>query len=285
MQRSRARLVRHESPGMRFELAFSAPDPALSAYVRAYVGGFERTTTPVRRRELPSGDIPLIINFVGTVREWNSIGSAASVEHRSFTAGLHDSFTIVESCGPSHGLQVNFTALGGRLFYDRPLAEFRNRTLELEDVFGHSAEALVSRLRDAPTWDARFDILDREIRARVAAAKQPAAAVVWAWQRIVAAGGRVRIADIRRDIGWSERHFAAQFGDQFGLTPKAFARILRFRRAAHALCREQATLADVALACGYYDQAHFTRDFRAFAGITPVALLESRLPSGAGFRG
>jgi AraC-like DNA-binding protein len=269
---------------MRFELALSAPDPALSAYVGAYVGGFERTTTPVRRRELPSGDIPLIINFVGTVREWTSIGSAGSVEHRSFTAGLHDSFTIVESSGPSHGLQVNFTALGARLFYDRPLAEFTNRTLELDDVFGPSARALVSRLRDAPTWDARFDILDREIRARVAAATQPPASVAWAWQRIVASGGRVRIADIRREIGWSERHFAAQFENQFGLTPKAFARILRFRRAARALCRGHVALADVALACGYYDQAHFTRDFRAFAGITPVALLESRLPSGAGFR-
>ena len=147
-----------------------------------------------------------------------------------------------------------------------------------------SVEALVSRLHDATTWDERFDILDREIQARVAAARQPPPAVMWAWQRLVSTAGCARIADIRRATGWSERHFAVQFRQQFGLTPKSFARILRFGRAARALGRGKGTLANVALACGYYDQAHFTREFRAFAGITPVALLESRLPSDAGFR-
>jgi AraC-like DNA-binding protein len=100
----------------------------------------------------------------------------------------------------------------------------------------------------------------------------------------VATGGRARIGEIRRDIGWSERHFAVQFREQFGLTPKAFARILRFHRAARALNHPTATLADVALACGYYDQAHFTRDFRTFAGLAPLALVDSRLPHDAGFR-
>jgi AraC-like DNA-binding protein len=143
---------------------------------------------------------------------------------------------------------------------------------------------VVSRLQDATTWDARFDILDREIRAKVAAARQPPPAVIRAWHRLVSTNGCARIADIRDDIGWSERHLAVQFRNQFGLTPKAFARILRFGRAARALRQGTSPLANVALACGYYDQAHFTREFRAFAGITPLALLATRLPHDAGFR-
>jgi AraC-like DNA-binding protein len=86
-------------------------------------------------------------------------------------------------------------------------------------------------------------------------------------------------------VGWSERHFAVQFREQVGVAPKAFARILRFARAVRLLTSDRAPdLADLALACGYYDQAHFARDFRAFAGTTPTALLESRFPAHSGFR-
>ena len=53
------------------------------------------------------------------------------------------------------------------------------------------------------------------------------------------------------------------------MPPKPLARILRFERAAARL-RQGAALADAALDSGYYDQAHFNRDFRAFAGVTPT---------------
>jgi AraC-like DNA-binding protein len=71
-----------------------------------------------------------------------------------------------------------------------------------------------------------------------------------------------------------------------GLTPKAFAQILRFDKGIRRLRREgRRSLAEVAQDCGYYDQAHFNRDFRRFAGTTPIDLLASVLPDGGGFAG
>jgi AraC-like DNA-binding protein len=279
-----ARVVRYESADLQLELAFSPPHETLRPYLREYVGGYERSTTPICRRELPSTCVPLIINFGPGIRE-RKAGSAEWREHRTFTAGIHEAFTLVESTGPGHGIQVNFTALGARLFYDRPLLDLANRTVDLPDILGSSADRLTARLVDADSWDARFSILDREIAARVHAARQPSRAVVWAWRELVKSAGQLKVTSLAREIGWSERHFAVRFRDEFGLAPKVFARTLRFARAVRMLTnRYTASLADVALMCGYYDQAHFTRDFHAFAGITPSGLVETRLPQQAGFR-
>jgi len=269
---------------MQFELAFASPLPTLRPYVREYVGWIDRSTAPICRREVPSATLPLIINFGSTVRE-RKAGTDQWQSYRTFTSGLHEAFTIVESSGPNVGLQVNFTPIGARLFYDRPLAELTNRTVELADVLEPSIEGLLAQLYDASAWEARFDMLDAEISSRIVSAHSPPAAVAWACGELVTTAGRARISDLVRHIGWSERHFAVQFRDHFGLGPKSLARMLRFARAVRALTSGHAPdLADIAQVCGYYDQAHFTRDFRAFAGTTPKALYESRFPAQAGFR-
>ncbi len=109
------------------------------------------------------------------------------------------------------------------------------------------------------------------------------AAVRCAWQRLVASHGRRSIASIVQEAGCSQRHFSAQFEHEIGLSPKVFARILRFRGVVRAIRAGQADLADLACAAGYYDQSHLYRDAREFAGTSPRELLRSLLPDRGGF--
>jgi AraC-like DNA-binding protein len=261
----------------------AAPHAVLRAHVRRYIGWWEHRTTPLYRRELPTAEVPLIINFGAPIRLFEVDDRSRSTELGSFATGAYDSHVIVEANGSQGGMQIDFTILGMRLFLGRPLADLTNRGVALEDIFGPDGRRVTTALHDAPTWQARFDLLDREIGSRIAAAKPPTAEVLCTWKRIVDSGGLVTIGALVDETGWSQKHLISQFREHIGLAPKTFARVMRFGRAVDRLRRgEHASLTDLALDCGYYDQSHFDRDFRVFAGVTPTDLLRT-LGSAGGF--
>jgi AraC-like DNA-binding protein len=282
-QLSRAKTITGESPLGRWEMTPGVPAARLRPYVRDYCGWFEHWASPLSRRELPTEIIPLIINFGAPVRIFDANNSARWTDFGSFTTGPFDSFVVVGSAGPSGGMQINLTILGARLFLGQPLHALVNRVVSLEDVFGRAGTRLVTELYDAPTWDARFAILDREIGARIDAARGPSPAVLWAWRRLLDTRGRLAIATLVDEVGWSQKHLIAQFREEIGLAPKTLARVLRFARAVELIRRGDKRLVDLADGCGYYDQAHFTRDVREFAGVTPRELVNSLMPAQGGF--
>jgi len=264
-------------------MASRNPHPSLQPYVRRYVGWFEHMAAPLCRRELPTDEVPVIVSFGAPIRIYDAGDSERSSVRGSFATGAYDSYVRVVSSGPSGGVQIDFSILGARLFLNQPLDALRNQSVPLEDVLGPLADRLTSMLQEAPDWDARFVILDREIGARLRSASRPPAQVTWAWRRIVGTNGRIDIGRIVDEVGWSQRHLITRFRSDIGLSPKTMARVMRFGRAARLLrLPVRPGLSTIALDCGYYDQSHFTRDFRTFAGVTPVELIESVLPDNGG---
>jgi AraC-like DNA-binding protein len=229
-----------------------------SPAVRSLAGWYERVDRPVVRREVPGGRIVLVISF----------GPGMQVDGRSygsFVAGLHETAAITEHAGESHGVQAYLTPLGAERLFRMPMGELANGGADLADLLG-DADELAERLYEAPD---RLAMLEAFIARRVQDAPPVPPELEWSWRRLLASAGRVPVASLAEEVGWSRRHLAARFREHVGLPPKALARILRFERAAERL-RRGADLADAALDSGYYDQAHFNRDFKAFAGVTPT---------------
>jgi AraC-like DNA-binding protein len=161
-----------------------------------------------------------------------------------------------------------------------------NAVIELDDLLGAEVRRLAERLYELPGWAERFDLLDAVLAKRLAEARPASPAVEWAWGRLRTTHGAVAVEALAEEIGWSRRHLGVRFREQVGLPPKLLGRILRFDRVVALLGRsEPERWAEIAYDCGYYDQSHFNRDFRQFAGATPTDFLASRLPDGAGFEG
>ena len=280
-------VTRHDSALGRWELARARPAPALCPFVRQYEGYTEEATHFGWRLEVPSRDVALIINFGPAFRVIGPRESAAPRAFGSFVAGLHDAHALVASTGPSDCLQVDFTPLGAHRFFGVPMVELAGRTVALDDLLGAAAARLVARLRAAPTWEARFALLDRIIAARLDRAARPDERLAWCWGRLAATGGALAIADLATAVGWSERHLIARFREGLGLPLKTLARVLRFNRAVRLVARAEGPPDWIALAhlCGYYDQAHLIRDFRRFSGSTPGAFARRQIPGAAGVVG
>jgi AraC-like DNA-binding protein len=266
--------MRYVSDTVCWEMWERDAAPGLRPHVIGYVGYREWGSAGFRRLETPSGEVHVILSFGPRIR-------VGGEELESFVAAPHTEHAIVESITGQHCVEIRLTPLGAHLVLGEPMDALAGRTVPFEEVWG--GRELVERLHDAPSWATRFDLLDAVLAKRIAGARPLAPEVDGAWRRLVATRGAVPVAELVRESGWSRRHFTARFAEHAGLPPKAFARVLRFDRAKQLLARAGpggASLAEVALDCGYYDQAHFNRDFRAFAGCTPTELIARRLPAG-----
>jgi AraC-like DNA-binding protein len=257
------------------ELVSAQPHPLLQPHVRRYCGYRERTAEPVRRRELPGADVTMIVSLGPELR----LLEPRPARHTSFVAGLDERSALTEHDGEAAGAEVTLTPLAAHRLFRVPMHTLARGVVKLDDVLGPEADRLVERLHDAPGWPARFQILDDSIRRRIADAPEPSPGVTWAYQRLVATAGRVRIGALASELGWSRKRLAAGFREEVGLPAKSVARIVRFRRALRLLERDhERSLGEIALDCGYFDQAHLNRDFRSFAGNTPTELLARRRP-------
>jgi len=119
----------------------------------------------------------------------------------------------------------------------------------------------------------RIETVEAALRKLFADSK-PDRRVDAAVDAIIRSGGRTTIDRIAAAAGVSRQHLARAFAYHVGVSPKTFARVMRFRRALASAGRQQ--WADLAAELGYFDQSHLIADFREFAGKSPVPFFLSR---------
>jgi AraC-like DNA-binding protein len=181
------------------------------------------------------------------------------------------------------GVQFRPGAAGA--FLGVPLGALAERIVDLADLWPDAAE-LRERLAPAAGSAARLALLERELQARLARAAskvRPAAherldgLVEHAVEALRRRGPGASIGGLADDLGLSRRHLARVFADRVGIGPKALQRVLRFQRVIRATAAlGRPAWAEIALRCGYFDQAHLIRDFRRYTGIRPSEYLARR---------
>jgi AraC-like DNA-binding protein len=160
-----------------------------------------------------------------------------------------------------------------------PASKVTNQVVDLFTLWGTAAGDLREQLQAASTRVEMLRILERFLLTRITWDWVPHPVISFALDSFQAGKGQRPISEVTDQLGISPKRFIHLFEETVGLTPKMFCRILRFQEVLSLIEKGQRTTwTDLALDCGYFDQAHFIHDFQAFSGLTPQAYLAQRSP-------
>jgi AraC-like DNA-binding protein len=179
---------------------------------------------------------------------------------------------------------VHFKPWGMSPFVGVPASELRDRWVPLDAVWHRSADRIRNQAGDAA---GALTVVERELRSRLAEAPPHGLDLVRrTGGRLATSHGAVPVGALADIAGVSVNHLATQFKSHVGVTPKRVARIYRFARLILSVdARRPVDWPDLAHAAGYFDQAHFSREFKDFTGHTPTQYLalRRRFPVERGF--
>ncbi len=249
------------------------PVPPLAPFVEI-LWSWQSFHQPHRlERLLPDGSMQLVVNLAEDETRTYDPDELTSVRRLpgAVLNGAHSRHFVLDTAEQRAVAGIVFRPGAARAFFRLPAGELQNQMLPLDAVWGQIAHELRERLLATPIPEQRLELMEQILLARQLRDDGPHPAVRFAVGEFLRGPDIRSVADVTNSIGLSSRRFIELFREEVGLTPKLFCRIRRFRR---ALRRIQAGAPhhwpDLALSCGYFDQAHFIHDFRAFSGISPT---------------
>jgi AraC-like DNA-binding protein len=256
------------------------PHPLLTPYIGCY--WILRTTKVSKlRRELilPDGYTELILNY-GTSYSWHDCGRqikrAINTVH---IVGERDFSVMVDLNAGLNQLGVKIKPIGLFVLLHQPLNLLANQILKPDELSISEFQELYEQIYEAGSDQSRIKLLNRFFLKRLLTADLPDPLVIKALQVILQQQGNLRIDALTEHLDVHYKTLERKFKIYVGLSPKTFARIVRFKntyKQFHAIAYGGAKPiahhdSSFFLDLGYYDQNHFIKDFKYFLHTTPSA--------------
>ena len=251
------------------------PHPALTPFIKALWYAHNPNATIHRQeRVLPNGHAQIVISLARDyLTDANNALDPLQHSPAAILLGIYSHHQQIDTIDLAELIGIVFQPGGTLPFFPSNTHLFSNRETSLEDIWGRASENLRNDLREAPTPEKKFAILEAALLHRLSQSKSPQRNPVidFALTHLHRSPGTTTIAELTRQIGLSPRRLSQLFHEQVGVSPKLYCRIQRFQQIVQHLHQgEDIHWAELALTCGYYDQSHFANDFRAFSGLSPT---------------
>jgi len=249
----------------------ASPHPLLRPYVQSY--WYFRRATPLtafhEEYMHPTGGFGIVFNFGDNLHL-----DTQTIPEPIFLDGSNTISRRMGFQGQVEVLGIRFHEGGAYPFLGIPLNELRNAITLLDALDDPNLLRLHARLQEMTTLPARVRLLDEWLLARLGQSKEQSQLVPTSLKILRTTGGQFPIPALADDLAISQRQLERLYQSQVGMTPKQYAQLQRVGMARLGLKKLRGqTTTRLALELGFYDQAHFIREFSAVVGMTPFAYM------------
>ncbi|MCG8477522.1 MAG: helix-turn-helix domain-containing protein [Spirochaetales bacterium] len=276
MNRDRTARTLFDTPSLRYRLY--RPSLRLRKYVRCYWTLEKESVAWRRELMVPDGYVDVIFCFAEGYQRRERNGEGATAITAGHIVGQRTRSVFLTETKRLDLLGIKLRPLGLQALAGIPAGEFYGRIVPLAEL-SHDIAELEERLYHAPGHTARISLLEAALTERLVH-HEPDRAIDYAVGEILRSRGVTPIALLGEGALMSRRTLERRFLDVVGISPKRFARVIRFKATLkHLKEHESAVKRNGYLQFGYYDQNYFIKDFRYFMGGTPSDYFTRRFHS------
>ncbi|MCD8539184.1 MAG: helix-turn-helix domain-containing protein [Leadbetterella sp.] len=246
-----------------------SPHADLASFVKCY-WELEVAADPdvQKQRIIPDGYIEMFFILGDDVRRFTT-ETDYILQPRAMVLGQITEPFYIQPSGYVHSFAIRFYPYGFAHFVHVPLKELANKETPLETLFPEGT-VLQEKVESAGSTPERIAVMENYLLGRLTEKSTIDKVVKNTVDTLLGTKGNARIGTILERNGINRRQLERKFFQQVGLSPKQLGKVIRLQYALQRLLnREKGNLTEIAYDSDYYDQAHFTRDFREFTGISP----------------
>lgn len=253
------------------------PSLALQPYIKCYyvLEQHEQLPAPLEVESPPNGLGGIVFNYGDPYLALNEGGKWERVPY-CFVAGQFTKNYSLNLSGRVGMVGVVFWPAGISHLIGMPMSAFTNQRFDLNLVLGKEAAQLEHQIQESSTLHQRIAVLEQFLQQKLCRKSSKLDVVDNALSTIVNCKGLISITQLADDLCISPRQFRRRFTEKVGVSPKLFSRIKRFNYISYLSSATRTHWADMVQEGGYYDQAHFIRDFCDFSGKSPSQYVNYR---------
>lgn len=246
------------------------PSPALAAFIKCFWSlKAPAVPNPEKQRIVPDGCMELIFHC-GDLYQQYMPGGHRILQPVSFVFGQITAPLEISPTGKSDILAARFHPDGFEPFTSVPVSEMENKAVALKDLFGEEGHQLEVQVLAAMDHLDRIQLIEQFFIRKLRSPETLERLIRSGIELMHKFNGQVSVNSLAGLLNINRRQLERKFSTTIGISPKQLSKIIRLQSAIKMLEQKQFTnLTSLAYANGYFDQAHFIKDFKELTGMSP----------------